>query len=367
MICCLPSIPGYASVRRIDWMISLSFRSTWRFGSWTSSGSRRRWRTSCWVIVEAPRLLPRRLSIPAAMIATGSKPALSQNVLSSTATWASTTIGGMSFERDDLALLAAEPGELDPVAVEDHRLLAELQVLEELRRRREVLGVAREGGDDPDGPEDREDRRTSPRSTRAIQPAADGEVRRGGSRLGARSGRGASYTGDSGRKIVRRSMPSPGGSGAGAPVRTVLRRRDNHRCGVPVVERGAEPRLHGRVGGAAGEPVEADQRGPDDRRRGRGDGSARPGSAAAIARREPLVERARRRSGTRCRRGRPPDRAGRGAARRARATAIVDELVGQPVDDRAGDRVAGRSRSRRRSGRARRPGASSRRPGSRRT
>ena len=36
MICCLPSSPGNAWVTRIDWMISLSLRSTVRFGSWTS-------------------------------------------------------------------------------------------------------------------------------------------------------------------------------------------------------------------------------------------------------------------------------------------------------------------------------------------
>ncbi len=55
-----------------------------------------RCRTSCWVIVEAPRLLPRSESRPAEMIATGSKPALSQNVLSSIAVVASSRIGGIS-------------------------------------------------------------------------------------------------------------------------------------------------------------------------------------------------------------------------------------------------------------------------------
>ena len=97
MIFCLPSTPGYASVSRIDWTISLIFRSKVRPGSSTRAGSRSRWRTSCWVMVDAPRLLPRRLSTPAAMIASGSKPELSQNVLSSTAVWASMTIGGMSL------------------------------------------------------------------------------------------------------------------------------------------------------------------------------------------------------------------------------------------------------------------------------
>ena len=96
MICCLPVAPENASVRRIDWMISLSLRSAVRFGSWTRSSSRSRARTSCCVMVEAPRLLPRSESRAAEMIATGSKPAFSQNVLSSTAVVASRRIGGIS-------------------------------------------------------------------------------------------------------------------------------------------------------------------------------------------------------------------------------------------------------------------------------
>ncbi len=48
------------------------------------------------MIVDAPRLLPRSESSVAEMIATGSKPAFSQNVLSSTAVVASMTIGGIS-------------------------------------------------------------------------------------------------------------------------------------------------------------------------------------------------------------------------------------------------------------------------------
>ena len=59
MICCLPTSPWNVSVSRIDWMISLSLRSAVRCGSWTSAGSSSRARTSCWVIVDAPRLSPR--------------------------------------------------------------------------------------------------------------------------------------------------------------------------------------------------------------------------------------------------------------------------------------------------------------------
>ena len=96
MIVCLPSSPGNAWVTRMDWMISLSLRSMVRSGSWTSSSSSRRLRTSCWVIVDAPRLLPRSESTAAEMMATGSKPAFSQKVLSSTAVVASRRTGGMS-------------------------------------------------------------------------------------------------------------------------------------------------------------------------------------------------------------------------------------------------------------------------------
>ena len=51
---------------------------------------------SCWVTVEAPRPRPRRESRPAEKMATGSKPAFSQNVLSSMAVVASSRIGGIS-------------------------------------------------------------------------------------------------------------------------------------------------------------------------------------------------------------------------------------------------------------------------------
>ena len=119
-----PASPGKAWVRRIDWMISLSLRSAVRFGSWTSSGSRRRARTSCWVIVEAPRLLPRSQSSAAETIATGSKPALSQKVLSSTAVVASTRTVGISSKVTTSRCDVAEPRQLDLARpVVDDRLL----------------------------------------------------------------------------------------------------------------------------------------------------------------------------------------------------------------------------------------------------
>ena len=80
---------------RIDWMISRSLRvadrSVCAVPFWVSS----RWRTSCWVIVEAPRGAPRRESMPAATMPIVSKPALSQNEPSSTAVVASTSTGGI--------------------------------------------------------------------------------------------------------------------------------------------------------------------------------------------------------------------------------------------------------------------------------
>ena len=96
MIRRLPSTPGKAWVSRIDWTISRTLRSadTWVCALPSSVSSR--WRTSCWVIVEAPRGLPRMASMPATTMPTGSKPEFSQNVLSSIAVVASTSTGGTS-------------------------------------------------------------------------------------------------------------------------------------------------------------------------------------------------------------------------------------------------------------------------------
>ena len=96
MISCLPVSPGKACVTRIDWMISLSLRSAVRCGSWTSFSSSSRARTSCWVMVDAPRASPRSEPSAADTMATGSKPAFSQNVLSSTAVVASSRTLGIS-------------------------------------------------------------------------------------------------------------------------------------------------------------------------------------------------------------------------------------------------------------------------------
>ena len=96
MIRCLPSRPWYASVTRIDWMISRSLRVAETSVCADPFSDNRRCRTSCWVIVDAPRGLPRSESTPAAMIPTVSNPAFSQNVRSSTAVVASMSTGGIS-------------------------------------------------------------------------------------------------------------------------------------------------------------------------------------------------------------------------------------------------------------------------------
>ena len=93
----LPATPGYVSLRRIDWRISLALR-TYRSepGATTSAGSIRA-RTSCWVIVDAPRSLsPLAFSAIADRIACASKPAFSQNVRSSAVVVASRTSRGTS-------------------------------------------------------------------------------------------------------------------------------------------------------------------------------------------------------------------------------------------------------------------------------
>ncbi len=93
----LPSSPGKASDRRIDWMISLALRRYLSApGSITSEGSSRA-RTSCWVMVEAPRsLVPLAPSAAAAAMAAASKPLFAQKVRSSAVVVASSTSRGTS-------------------------------------------------------------------------------------------------------------------------------------------------------------------------------------------------------------------------------------------------------------------------------
>ena len=93
MISCLPATPGNSWVRRTDWMISRILRSMAvpANADWGRSSAR----TSCCVIVDAPRELPVRVSRPAERMPAGSKPAFSQNVLSSVDVVASIRTGGI--------------------------------------------------------------------------------------------------------------------------------------------------------------------------------------------------------------------------------------------------------------------------------
>ncbi len=104
MIRCLPSAPEYVWVTRIDWMISLTLRLAESSVTAEVSVVSSRCRTSCWVMVEAPRGRPRIASMPAATMPTGSKPALSQKLESSIAVVASTSTGGMSLNSTTLRL-----------------------------------------------------------------------------------------------------------------------------------------------------------------------------------------------------------------------------------------------------------------------
>ena len=209
MICCLPVSPGNAWVTRIDWMISLSLRSAVRCGSWTSSGSSRRARTSCWVIVEAPRLSPRSEPSAADTIATGSKPAFSQNVLSSTAVVASSRTLRDLVEGDDLALGVAEAGQLDLAGpVVDDRLLGQ----DVVGQRR--CGSARSGGE----------RRCRRRPT-AIAPMAPSPARNTKTMMRDASRRWSGWCGvrgRGGRRFERRTWTrTDSGSGDGAIGRSV--------------------------------------------------------------------------------------------------------------------------------------------------
>jgi hypothetical protein len=145
------------------------------------------------VIVEAPRLFPRRLSRPAAMIATGSKPEFSQNVLSSTAVWASLTIGGMSLNSTTSRCC---PPNLASSTLPVRSVMTDCC-------EKPIVSKVVTGGSPVVIRANAETMPTAPRKariakiaqiTRAIQPAGDGDVRRGASRTGPRSARGASYT-----------------------------------------------------------------------------------------------------------------------------------------------------------------------------
>ena len=95
MIVFLPSSPGKAWVSRIDWMISRALRSYVEPSN--AAGGSRRARTSCWVMVDAPRGLPETVSRPAETMPAGSKPGLLQKSLSSIEVVASMISPGSSL------------------------------------------------------------------------------------------------------------------------------------------------------------------------------------------------------------------------------------------------------------------------------
>ena len=129
-------------------MISLSLRSIVRSGSWTSSSSSSRARTSCWVIVEAPRLFAADRVEARGDDADRIEPGVLPEGLVLDGRRGVEDDRRDLVEGDDLALVVAEAGQLDLAgAVVDDRLLGQ-DVLGQLRGRSEVRG---ERVVDPDG------------------------------------------------------------------------------------------------------------------------------------------------------------------------------------------------------------------------
>ena len=171
----------------------------------TSSG-RSRARTSCWVIVEAPRsLTPEAFSATAEISAAGSMPALSQNERSSAVVVASRTRVGISAYGDDAPALVLEPPELHLViAVVDDRRLREGQLAE-------IAGVRQVGRQHAQRRHRHDRRRVPPPRTRTTRPRrGPPQTRR------ARAGGG-----------VRRRIPS---ARRIAMIRVVLVMRKRRAC-----------------------------------------------------------------------------------------------------------------------------------------
>ena len=142
MISCLPSSPGTPGSRRIDWMISLSLRSTVRSGSWTRSSSSSRARTSCWVIVEAPRLSPRIESMPGRDDAERIEAGVLPEGLVLDGRRGVEDDRRDLLERHDLALAVAEPGQLDLAGpVVDDRLLGQDVLVSSVARARSAASA----------------------------------------------------------------------------------------------------------------------------------------------------------------------------------------------------------------------------------
>ena len=158
MIRCLPSSPEKAWVTRMDWMISLTLRLAESSVTAEPSSVRRRWRTSCWVIVEAPRARPRIASTPAPTMPTGSKPALSQKLASS--------IGGRRVDEDGRELArTSTTSRLNSPNRASSALCSRSQMIDRsgssirssMRRVGEALGELGVPGDGDARPDDAED------------------------------------------------------------------------------------------------------------------------------------------------------------------------------------------------------------------
>ena len=164
-------------------MISLSLRSAVRCGSWTSVGSSRRARTSCWVIVEAPRLLPRSESSAAETIADRVEAGvLPEGLVLDRGRRVEQDLGDL-VEGDDLALGVAEAGQLDLAGpVVDDRLLGQ-GVVGQLRR------VVEAAVSDDVGADRRRRRAMAPRPARNDE--GDDRDPADGGRVGAATARGA--------------------------------------------------------------------------------------------------------------------------------------------------------------------------------
>jgi hypothetical protein len=151
MICRLPSSPGYAWVSRIDWMISLIFRSYFEQQARPDEllGDRRGAALVAADRVEAGLHDPERIEAgvrPERLVLDAGR-RIDEH-------------GGDLVEGHDLALLVPEPGELDlPRRVVDDGLLAEGQAAEDLLGIGEIArveGVRADGRDEAGQGEDGE-------------------------------------------------------------------------------------------------------------------------------------------------------------------------------------------------------------------
>ena len=146
MISRLPSIPGYAFVRRTDWTISIAFRSC-RARSAAGAG-RRRVRTSCIVTVDAPRCRPSRLSMAAEHDPERVEPRVVPERLVLDRGGCVDELGRDLVKGYQIAAIAPQRRKQDLAgAIVDGRLLLEVDCLQRVGRLRQARG---------DRPEDRE-------------------------------------------------------------------------------------------------------------------------------------------------------------------------------------------------------------------